>query len=1740
MSFEKYIGLKYKEKGRDFSGVDCYGLVRLIYKNEYKIDLPSFTEEYTQDDTLRIQELIAQYKEGWESVDDPVEGSIVLFRVLGTESHVGVVINSTQFIHVRENQDSVIESLDSAYWKKRKVGYFKYSEKKSAVLNAVPHPLRTERYTMPVPPGTNLKQLAEGLTKEYGIAEELKSKITVLVNGSVIPRNKWEETLLDEGDAVEYRAVPTGSAGRMLAMLAIAVVAPYVGTLALQGAATYAAGAGLTIGATAGAAIYYGAMAATYLIGGALVNAIAPIRPPISASGVDPGSAERQLMVNGGSNQQRPYSAIPVVLGKVRVTPPLGSTNYLTYENERDSYVSMLLVWGYGPLHIDLNTLKIGDSLLSAIINVDDPTKYKNITLDRKTEPTQEVKDAFDAIYGKDVTQVQTNKELTCDGNPEFKNVHVEGVYTYNTEENTSSVGIGFTDNQGFIAGQQVTTVFTIPSGLSGWVLNSQNVTNLVVSDLSSTVKQVTCTIQDVSGFSVSGVSLSKSGGDFPATFVSDAYGVTPGPWFEASTNETANTTTVALHFPQGLRKIKIKGDGSGESYSTSVQFRIEYSIDAGSNWNLLESFSIGGDAPKKDGFTFNKTYTNLPSNTGVIVRVRRETGDNTEDNPDYRFYHTVVLQNVTFLRNSNPCVDPVGAKIAKSAIKINATEELNGTIAGISAVVQTWCKSWNGVAWVDAATSNPADLFRYVLEHPANPRRVTNASTQINLTALQYFATYCNVNGFEYNSVMGESRSVLEVLRDICAAGRASPALIDGKWTVIIDEAKSNVVQHFTPHNSWGFEGNKALPKRPDGLKVNFYNEEKDYQEDEIIVYDINKNDTNSTLFESITLPGVTKKSLVIDHARWHMAQIKLRPEVYTLNSDIEYLVCNRGDRVKVMHDVPMWGLGSGRVRSRVSSTVIELDEELPMQQGSQYTIRFRSKSGNSVVRNIVPKTNDGYYTEVELTQSVTTDEVDYDDLFLFGQLQQESQDLIVLAIEPSGSKTARLTLVDYGVTPQYNIFTEYHNLTSGTVFESQLSLPPSLQIDSFGNKTPNITAFVSDESVMERISKGIYRYNINVSYVNAISLPSITEYVELQHDLITSTSSVNSKVLRVPYQKGSVSIVDVSDGETYKVRLRYLGKNGLVGPWSAYSNHTVVGKTNPPSDVTNFTVSSDKSSGQLLLTWNNNPEVDVFTYEVRATDAGWGFNDYNRIFYGDSNRCFTSYVNNSTFYVKAIDSSGNYSLNPTTVSYVSEPVKNVSYITYNYADTALTSATVTLNWNDVIDSEFDVASYEITYNGTTKIVKANTITVTADWVGDRLFTIKTIDVHGNKSTGYSQSVTKARPNPVTDARAQVIDNTVMLYWNLPQRTSLPIDHVLIKKGTDWNTAVSIGDKKGAFTTITEIVGAEYTYWLAAVDTDGIESDPVAITTLVNEPPDFTFNGEFFSSFAGSKISATYDGSVLALPVNTTETFQQHFTSRSWNTPQDQINAGYPIFIQPTNGSGYYEETFDFGVVLASSRIVLNYRGRIIAGSPVVTPKISLSLDNSTFVEYNGVTDVYGSNFRYVKIRISVTGSTNVDLYEIAEISVRSDSKLKNDAGNITASSSDSLGTIVNFNKEFIDVQSITVSPSGTTPIVPVYDLNDQILNGTYSVSSGVCTVTSNNHELITGQKVRLYFSSGSGVTGIYTITSYTANTFTVNMTTGNTSGNCTLYPQSFRLYLFNNSGSRVSAPASWAVKGY
>lgn len=1708
-----YIGIPFKYKGRTEDGLDCWGLARLIYKNEYGITLPSFSSDYEDSDVGRIEELIAQYKEGWESTDSPSEGTAVLFRIMGHESHIGVAVSSTHFIHAREGYDSAIEAFDSPYWKRRIVGHFKYNAKSGAVLNVVPHPLRTERHTVPVPEGTKLDVLAKWILKEYSIAEEIKSKVHIILNGRVVEESQWSSITLKDTDTIEYRAIPTGgNTTRLILTLAVIYIAVVTGQAYAADLATATgmsqAGAQAVITATVS------------MVGMQAVNMIAPIRPPdMGPDPKDPGSAERALMVNGAYNRGTPYQAIPVVLGKVRVTPPLGANNYLTYETERDNYLSMLLIWGYGPLTIYNDSFQIGEQPIANY------TDYTLLTLDRKTEHSSQELDSFNSIYGTDITQINPRLELTCDGNPEL----------------------------------------AVPAG----------------------------------------------------------------PWAEAISTEHVDYVTISLHFPQGLRKIKSKGENAGTSYNAATSFDFEVYYD--NAWHALTSITLGSDAPKKDAFTYSTSFSfyseDFPtSNTGLTIRVRRTTGDNVEDNPDYRYYHQAYLQTVTFTRNARPATDPIDCKIAKSAFKIKATDQLNGSIEGINAIVQTYAKDWNGSAWVLNSTNNPASLFRYVLEHPANSQKIIS-DTKFDLVQLQHWHTYCATKGFTFNSVLGTHRSLLEVLRDICAAGRASPALVDGKWTVTIDEEKANVIQHFTPHNSWDFESSKALPRIPDGLRVTYFDEDQNYQESEIIVYIKGKNESNAAVFESIQLPGVTKKSSVIDHAKWHLAQAKLRPEIYTLNTDIEYLVCNRGDRVKVAHDVPMWGVGSGRIKNRISDVVFELDEPQEYSNAKNYLIRVRSSDGSSVVRNITPTVNitaysttnnvstlvfdntghpftvgdklittfstgyenyinfhltvksitpnsisydtleaddpyegatgtigfrDGLIHRVKITTATTEQEINSNDLFIFGEVSSDSQDLIVLSIEPTTNKSARITMIDYGVTPTYNIFTDYLSLTEDVVFESQITLPAKLQQDSFkAGQVPLITNLVSDESVMEKIAAGVFKYNLKVSYSNATNLPKSTNLVQLQYDLAAATDNLNSKFVTTAFMNGSVTVPDVTEGENYKVRIRYLSADNKSGAWSDWLTTTIVGKTTKPSVVTNFSAAPDVTTGKLVLTWDNNTEIDIKGYEVRTQNADWGSNA-NQVFYGAANTCIVLPEDHTerTFYIRAFDYGNNYSETSAIITYLAPAPTKATNLRYSYGTTSNTNSTITFIWDEAVGSFFNIKEYVVTVSrpdAPDEIIAtaSNTFITRADWLGNAVLSIKSRDVANSLSEAAVLTVPKYAPNKLVSLATEVVDNNVLLRWELPSTTSLPVSHVDIRRGATWETAdKSIGTKNGTFTTVFELSGGRYTYWIATVDTDNRYSEPIAVSVTVAQPPDFVFNAEYTSTFTGTKTNATnvVNSSELLLLVNTSETWEQHYSNNSWTSPQEQITAGYTYYSLPALSIASYQEVFDYGTILASSSITVSKLGTVISGFPTVYSEIETSLDGATWTTAQAVDTMFAFNFRYIRVTVRATANTDKDLYALTHLVVRLDNKQKSDSGNTAAVNTDTYGTIVNFAKEFTDIQSINLTPAGTTPISTVYDFKDAVLTGTYSVTSEVCTVNVTDHGLITGQRVRLSFLTGSATNGIYTVTKITDDQYTVSISGAvDTSGNLSTYAQSMRVYAFNSTtGTRTSAQVSWQIRGY
>lgn len=608
----------------------------------------------------------------------------------------------------------------------------------------------------------------------------------------------------------------------------------------------------------------------------------------------------------------------------------------------------------------------------------------------------------------------------------------------------------------------------------------------------------------------------------------------------------------------------------------------------------------------------------------------------NAEDHQNYRRYSKAVLYAINAFSPDEAFIPPkwknlTGDKtdvlIARTAIMLESSSKINGRIDGINGIVTTMCLDYNTDAknWVTRPTNNPASLFLHVLTHPANAYRVTNDSSiaeSINIPNLAQWHDYCRINGFTYNDIVDRTRSIIDVLKDIAAAGRASPSLIDGKWGVVIDRPRTAIIQHFTPHNSWGFEGIRAIPRQPDALRATIRDEEQGYQEAEVVIFNEGLNSSTSEIYEEISLPGVTNKAQARNHLRWHLAQTKYRPNRYTLNCDMEYLVCTRGDRVKVVHDVPNWGSGSARVKS-ISSNTITLDDEIPYFTGGSYVARIRLNTGQAIVVPITI-TNSNTITTTGNISGVNTG-----DLILIGTNDSEIKDLVVLSIEPTEGRNARLTLTDYAEEIySANLSALYPVEQSTTVI-----LPPGELTDSI-ETAPEVYSIVSDLSVATVTGNNSWIYNIVVNLSYNTGTPTNVSGYEIQalkypeEDFSVGTTKI--------YNVGERLVIpDTVPDTEYRIRIRYVGMDGRVGPWSidpitdlAYYTHT----TSSPAanyDVPNYiSVDLDHTYLKIAVNVESTKSANFQHYEFRilkdpdslVTEDFWDYaDDENNPYYND-----------------------------------------------------------------------------------------------------------------------------------------------------------------------------------------------------------------------------------------------------------------------------------------------------------------------------------------------------------------------------------------------------------------------------------------------------------------------------------------------------------------------------------------
>lgn len=97
---KRYVGIPFKNHGRDLNGLDCYGLVVAIYR-DHGIELFDIGEDYNAKWSLRKKNYFFenQFREWFEVKAPQLLDVVAMKNCHGSMYHVGVYLGDGRFIN---------------------------------------------------------------------------------------------------------------------------------------------------------------------------------------------------------------------------------------------------------------------------------------------------------------------------------------------------------------------------------------------------------------------------------------------------------------------------------------------------------------------------------------------------------------------------------------------------------------------------------------------------------------------------------------------------------------------------------------------------------------------------------------------------------------------------------------------------------------------------------------------------------------------------------------------------------------------------------------------------------------------------------------------------------------------------------------------------------------------------------------------------------------------------------------------------------------------------------------------------------------------------------------------------------------------------------------------------------------------------------------------------------------------------------------------------------------------------------------------------------------------------------------------------------------------------------------------------------------------------------------------------------------------------------------------------------
>lgn len=117
----RFVGIPHEYAKASFESADCYGLLRLVYREVFSIEIPDLEEQLQSvaKDAVKIRELVERDSAAWIKVEEPEIGDAVVLNFFGRPTHVAVYVGDKRILTTTPRHTSVVDDLRSYRWKNK-------------------------------------------------------------------------------------------------------------------------------------------------------------------------------------------------------------------------------------------------------------------------------------------------------------------------------------------------------------------------------------------------------------------------------------------------------------------------------------------------------------------------------------------------------------------------------------------------------------------------------------------------------------------------------------------------------------------------------------------------------------------------------------------------------------------------------------------------------------------------------------------------------------------------------------------------------------------------------------------------------------------------------------------------------------------------------------------------------------------------------------------------------------------------------------------------------------------------------------------------------------------------------------------------------------------------------------------------------------------------------------------------------------------------------------------------------------------------------------------------------------------------------------------------------------------------------------------------------------------------------------------------------------------------------------